>query len=77
MNVGLPMLFLQGSRDKLANLSVLGSLLDGVGSMATLNVLHGADHGFHVLKRSGRTENEVLEEACVGFSKWARKVVAC
>tara|TARA_B100002052_G_C15869983_1_gene594195 strand:- start:768 stop:1511 length:744 start_codon:yes stop_codon:yes gene_type:complete len=76
-NVGLPMLFLQGSRDKLANLSLLSSLLDGVGTLTTLNVLQGADHGFHVLKRSGRTESEVLEEACVGFSKWARKLVAC
>ena len=71
------MLFLQGSRDKLANLSLLSSLLVGVGTLATLNVLHGADHGFHVLKRSGRTESEVLEEACVGFSKWARELVAC
>ncbi len=76
-NVGLPMLFLQGSRDKLANLSLLGSLLDGVGTLATLNVLQGADHGFHVLKRSARTENEVLEEACAGFSKWARQLVGC
>ena len=76
-NVGLPMLFLQGSRDKLANLSLLGSLLDGLGTLATLNVLQGADHGFHVLKRSARTENEVLEEACAGFSEWARQLVGC
>ena len=71
------MLFLQGSRDKLANLSLLGSLLDGLGTLATLNVLQGADHGFHVLKRSARTENEVLEEACAGFSEWARQLVGC
>ena len=74
-DVGLPMLFLQGSRDKLASLSLLRPLLDEVGSFATLNVVQGADHGFHVLKRSGRTEGEVLEEICDGLSDWVGQLV--
>lgn len=68
--VGLPMLFLQGTRDKLANLELLEPLLEDVSPRPTLHVLEGADHGFHVLKRSGRTDDEVLDEACRTFSEW-------
>jgi hypothetical protein len=50
-------------------------LLDEVGSFATLNVVQGADHGFHVLKRSGRTGREVLEEVCDGLSDWVGQLV--
>ncbi len=69
-SVGLPMLFLQGTRDKLANLELMEPLLDDVSPRPTLHVLEGADHGFHVLKRSGRTDDEVLDEACRTFSEW-------
>ncbi len=69
--VGLPMLFLQGTRDKLANLDLLTPLLDEVKPRPTLHVVDGADHGFHVLKRSGRTDDQVLEEVCDTFAVWA------
>lgn len=69
-SVGLPMLFLQGTRDKLSNLELLEPLLRDVSPRPTLHVLEGADHGFHVLKRSGRTDDEVLDEACRAFSDW-------
>lgn len=69
--VGLPMLFLQGTRDRLANLELLEPLLARVRPRPTLHVLDGADHGFHVLKRSGRTDDEVLDEACQAFAAWA------
>lgn len=69
-SVGLPMLFLQGTRDKLANLELLEPLLGDVSPRPTLHVLEGADHDFHVLKRSGRTDDEVLDEACRTFSDW-------
>jgi predicted alpha/beta-hydrolase family hydrolase len=75
-DVGLPMLFLQGTRDKLANLELLRPLLADVRPVPTLHVVEGADHGFHVLKRSGRTDDEVLEELCGTFAAWARKVTA-
>jgi predicted alpha/beta-hydrolase family hydrolase len=70
-DVGLPMLFLQGTRDRLANLGLLEPLLAAVRPKPTLHVLDGADHGFHVLKRSGRTDDEVLDEACETFAAWA------
>lgn len=66
-----PMLFLQGTRDKLADLDLLRSVLRPLGERATLHVVEGADHGFHVLKRSGRTDGEVLTELAetvAGFS---------
>jgi predicted alpha/beta-hydrolase family hydrolase len=74
-DVGLPMLFLQGTRDKLANLELLGPLLDTVEPTPTLHVVEGADHGFHVLKRSGRTDEEVLDEICDAFAAWAGALI--
>jgi predicted alpha/beta-hydrolase family hydrolase len=75
LDVELPMLFLQGTRDKLAKLELLEPLLDTVRPSPTLHVLEGADHGFHVLKRSGRTDEEVLDELCDAFADWARTLV--
>jgi predicted alpha/beta-hydrolase family hydrolase len=74
-DVGLPMLFLQGTRDKLANLGLLEPLLATVRPRPTLHVIEGADHGFHVLKRSGRTDEEVLEELCDAFASWAETLI--
>ncbi len=65
------MLFLQGTRDKLANLDLLTPLLDTVEPRPTLHIVEGADHGFHVLKRSGRTAEEVLDELCDSFVSWS------
>lgn len=74
--VGLPMLFLQGTRDALADLSLLRPVLDAVRPTPVLHVLEGADHGFHVLKRSGRTDADVLEEMADRFAAWAREAAA-
>lgn len=74
-DVGLPMLFLQGTRDKLADLDLLRPVLDDVRPSPTLHVVEGADHGFHVLKRSGRTDDEVLDELCDAFVAWVRDVI--
>ena len=60
--VGLPMLFLQGSRDKLAELSRIKPVCRSLGRRASLHVVDGADHGFHVLVRSGRNDDEVRFE---------------
>ncbi len=70
-DVGLPMLFLQGTRDKLADLDLLRPILADLGPSASLHVVEGADHGFHVLKRSGRTDDEVLDELCGQFEQWS------
>ena len=74
-DVGLPMLFLQGTRDKLADLDLLTPLLADVRPAPVLHVIDGADHGFHVLKRSGRTDDEVLDEACDRMAAWIDAVL--
>jgi hypothetical protein len=61
-SVHIPMLFLQGTRDDLAELGLMRGVTDELGSRAELHVVDGADHGFGVLKRSGRSGGEVLAE---------------
>ncbi len=61
-SVKVPMLFLQGTRDKLAEPELLAPVCAGLGARAELRRIEGADHSFHVLKRSGRTDPEVLGE---------------
>lgn len=68
--VSHPMLFLQGTRDRLANLDLLGPVLTELGARATLHVEVGADHGFHVLKRSGRTDEDVLASMAAAVDNW-------
>ena len=65
------MLFLQGDRDRLAELDLLRPVCRGLGDRATLRVIAGADHGFHVLKRSGRDDAEVLGELADATAAWA------
>jgi predicted alpha/beta-hydrolase family hydrolase len=69
-DVDLPMLFLQGTRDPLADLGELNPVLSELGDRAQLQVVDGGDHSFHVLKRSGRTDAEVLDELCARVAKW-------
>lgn len=70
-SVGLPMLFLQGTRDRLADLDLLRPTLDSLEPPPTLHVVANADHGFHVLKRSGRTDEEVIDELATQVAGWA------
>ena len=68
--VTVPMLFLQGTRDELADLALLRQVLEPLGERATLRVIEHADHAFHVLKRSGRTDDQVLDELADATSRW-------
>ena len=68
--VKLPMLFLQGTRDALAELSLLKLVVKGLGNRASLHLAEGADHSFHVLKSSGRNDREVLAEILDAFVAW-------
>jgi predicted alpha/beta-hydrolase family hydrolase len=68
-----PMLFLQGTRDKLADLGLLRPVVERLGPRATLNVIEGADHSFEVLKRTGRTSADVLEELARTVAAWAEQ----
>lgn len=69
-DVQLPMLFLQGTRDALADLPLVRQVTDQLGARATLHVVEAADHAFHVLVRSGRTDAQVLAELLDAMSAW-------
>lgn len=72
--VRLPMLFLQGTRDDLADLDLMRGVSAQLGARATLHVVEGANHGFEVLKRSGRTHDEVLAELADRIATWGNGV---
>jgi hypothetical protein len=69
------MLFLTGDRDDLGDLSLLRRVVNKLGKRASLHVLAHADHGFHVLKRSGRTNAEVNDEALTAFEDWLAPLI--
>ena len=73
-DVTVPMLFLQGTRDTLAEASLIRDVCRGLGE-ATLREIEGADHSFKVLKRSGRTDAEVREELGDTMAEWAHAIV--
>jgi len=66
-----PMLFLQGTRDDLADLKLLRPICEQLGERATLHVIEGADHSFHVLKKSGKTDEGVRRELAENVAAWA------
>jgi hypothetical protein len=68
--VSVPMLFLQGTRDALADLALLEPVLAGLGGRAALHREEDADHGFHVPKRSGRTDADVLASLAHVTARW-------
>ena len=68
--VKLPMLFLQGTRDDLADLSLLSPICESLGPQTTLHIIEGADHSFQVLKRSGKTDSGVLSELSSTVKAW-------
>jgi uncharacterized protein len=73
-NVEVPMLFLQGTRDDLADLTLLRPIIEELGSRATWHVIDGADHSFHVLKASGKTDAAVLRELARTTVNWAERI---
>jgi uncharacterized protein len=73
--VDLPMLFLQGTRDGFARLDLITDVCEELEPNATLQVVEGGDHSFGVLKRSGRTPADVLEELAGAIVQWARSRV--
>jgi predicted alpha/beta-hydrolase family hydrolase len=68
--VKIPLLFLQGSRDALADLSLLEPLVAALGERATLRVFPDADHSFHVPARTGRKDAEVMTELADAIAGW-------
>ena len=68
------MLFLQGSRDRLADLELLEPVVGRLAGRATLHVVDGADHSFHVPARSGRDDADVIDELARRTAEWAAGV---
>jgi predicted alpha/beta-hydrolase family hydrolase len=72
--VQIPMLFLQGTRDTLADLKLLRPICNDLGKLATLHVVETGDHSFHVLKSSGKSDADVLRELAQTTASWAEKL---
>jgi predicted alpha/beta-hydrolase family hydrolase len=75
-DVAVPMLFLQGARDALAETGLLKGVVKRLGKRATLHLVPEADHSFHVPVRSGRTDAEVMEEMLDVVVGWSGRVVS-
>jgi predicted alpha/beta-hydrolase family hydrolase len=75
-DVRIPMLFLQGTRDALADLALLQPLIGRLGARATLRLFAEADHSFHVPARTGRKDAEVMQEMLDAMAAWIRTAAA-
>jgi predicted alpha/beta-hydrolase family hydrolase len=75
LQVKIPMLFLQGTRDELATLELLQPLIDRLGARATLKLLKDADHSFHVPARTGRKDPEVRAEMLDALATWIEQTI--
>lgn len=73
-DVTLPMLFLQGTRDELAQLDLVRDTAAKIGQRATLHIVEGADHAFHVLVRSGRNDAQVRDELLDTMAAWMKQL---
>ena len=76
LHVQIPMLFLQGARDPLAEVGLLQPLVHGLSPRATLRLFDDADHSFHVPARSGRKDADVRAEMLDALAAWARTHVS-
>jgi uncharacterized protein len=74
--IGIPMLFLQGSRDEFADQALLLPLIERLGKRASLRLFEGADHSFHVPARSGRSDHEIRGEVLDALAGWTNAVSA-
>lgn len=73
LRVRIPMLFLQGTRDRLADLTLLGPLIERLGEHATLRLVDQADHSFHVPARSGRKDEDIRREMLGALADWINR----
>jgi uncharacterized protein len=71
--IEIPMLFLQGSRDALAEIKLLKPLCAKLGKRAELLVIEGGDHSFHMLKSARKSESEVLDDVVKKVARWMKK----
>ena len=74
--VQIPLLFLQGTRDGLANLDLLELLVERLGTRGTLELFQDADHSFHVPRRTGRKDSDVRTEMMDALVNWIERVMS-
>jgi predicted alpha/beta-hydrolase family hydrolase len=72
-DVTVPMLFLSGSRDELAEMNLLKPVCEKLGKLATLHVLDTADHGYKVLKKSRTSPEDVFVEMARVAKEWVAR----
>jgi predicted alpha/beta-hydrolase family hydrolase len=75
LEVQIPMLFLQGTRDEFAELDLLEPLIARLGERATLKLFQDADHSFHVPARTGRKDPEVRSDLMRALAEWMASVI--
>ena len=68
--VACPMLFVQGTRDELADVALIRTVTERLGALATLQLFDDADHSFHVRAQSGRTDRQVLDSILDTIVAW-------
>lgn len=73
-NIGIPMLFLSGTRDELATLELLGPVVESLGKLATLHLLDTANHSYKVLKKTRVSDEDVFGEMAGILTVWARHI---
>lgn len=74
--VDIPMLFLQGTRDELADLTLMQGVVARLNAPVTFKVIEHADHSFHVPVRTGMTDSEVMRSMLDDVATWAAAIVA-
>lgn len=74
--VKIPMLFLQGTRDTLADLKLLRPIVKTLSKRATLHIIDTADHSFHVLKSTKKTDAEILQELAATAANWMQAIAS-
>jgi uncharacterized protein len=72
--IHVPMLFLQGTNDKLAELQLLKPVVEKLKLLATLHLVEAADHSFHVPARSGRNDREAMNEILDALAAWVEAI---
>jgi predicted alpha/beta-hydrolase family hydrolase len=75
-DVRVPLFFMQGTRDALADIALLRPVVAGLGRRAALHLVDDADHSFHVPARTGRKDADVMREIMEALATWAERVVA-
>ena len=77
LDVNVPMLFLQGTRDALAEPDLMKHVIKRLGARATLKLLEAADHSFHVAAKTGRKDAEVLADVLDTVAQWMAQHSLC